>query len=242
MPRKFTLRLVNNRVLSPLTRRLCSVDDGFHWYDYAPSPLFASNGCRLSHPIGTTPPLNKRWLHCSGCEVPCWVYWNKHEERGTLFSELYFTRLKVNIRQISSSTEAEVDIILPSVANDLTSLIMREGTFLRILWNTHIHHFHFIEPFMKTLFIVSDISIVDDGSLETSHLPWFHTDSVQLPGKTVAPPSLHRSKEHLLGSDAHIGVRVRPATLAKCPRCWTYTRPHRDVLCARCSDVLSTSS
>jgi hypothetical protein len=27
--------------------------------------------------------------------------------------------------------EAEVDIILPSIGNDLTSLIMREGTFLR---------------------------------------------------------------------------------------------------------------
>ena len=163
-------------------------------------------------------------------------------KRYVILSGLYFMRLKVNIRQISSSTEAEVDIILSSVANDLTTLIMREGTFLPIPWNTHIYRFYFIESFMKTLFIVSDVSIVDDGSLETSRLPWFYTDSVQLPGEMVAPPSPHRSKGHLLGSDEHIGVRIRPATLAKCPRCWTYTRPHRDVLCTRCSDVLSTSS
>jgi hypothetical protein len=58
------------------------------------------------------------------CVVPAW---------------LYFTRLKVNVRHISSSTEAEVDIILPSIRNDLTDLITREGTFLRISWSTCTH-------------------------------------------------------------------------------------------------------
>lgn len=163
-------------------------------------------------------------------------------KRCVILLELYFTHLKVNIRQLSSSTEAEVDIILPSVGNDVTSVIMREGTFLRIRWNTRIHCVYFIESFLKTLFIVSDVSIVDDSSLETSSLPWFYTDSVQLPGETVVPSSPHRSKGDFPGSDEHIAVRVRPATLAKCPRCWTYTRPHRDVLCTRCTDVLSTSS
>jgi len=163
-------------------------------------------------------------------------------KRCVILLGLYFTRLKVNIRQLSSSTEAEVDIILPSVGNDLTSVIIREGTFLRIRWNTRIHRFYFIEPFLKTLFIVSDVSIVDDSFLGTSSLPWFYTDSVQLPGETVVTSSPHRSKVDFPGSDEHIAVRVRPATLAKCPRCWTYTRPHRDVLCSRCRDVLSTSS
>lgn len=47
---------------------------------------------------------------------------------------LYAAGLNVNIRQLSSSTEAEVDIILPSIRNDLTSLIKREGmSFIRIL-------------------------------------------------------------------------------------------------------------
>jgi isoleucyl-tRNA synthetase len=154
---------------------------------------------------------------------------------------LYSTRLKANIRQLSSSTEAEVDIILPNIGNDLISLIMREGMFLRIRWSTRIHRFHFIESFLKTLFIVSDVAILNEGSLETSPLPWFHTNSMHLPGETVVPPSPHMSKGPFPGSEAHIGVRVRPARLTKCPRCWTYTRPHGDVLCPRCADVLSTS-
>jgi isoleucyl-tRNA synthetase len=159
-------------------------------------------------------------------------------KRCVILLELYSTRLKVDIRQLSSSTEAEVDIILPSIGNDLTSLIMREGMFLRIRWNTRIHRFNFIESFLKTLFIVSDVSILDKGSLGTSPLPWFYADSMQLPGETLVPSSPHRSKSHFPGSDEHICVRVRPASLAKCPRCWTYTRPHGDVLCPRCTDVL----
>ena len=63
-------------------------------------------------------------------------------KRCVILLEFYFARLKVNIRQLSSSTEAEVDIVLPSVGNDLTSVIMREGTFLRIRWNTRIHRFY----------------------------------------------------------------------------------------------------
>jgi len=110
-------------------------------------------------------------------------------------------------RQLSSSTAAEVDVILPTVDSDLTSLITRE------------------ESFLKTLFIVSDVSVIDEGSLGTSSPPWLYMGVVQLPG-----------------SNESIGIRVRPATLAKCPRCWTYTRPHEDVLCPRCTHVLSTSA
>lgn len=110
-------------------------------------------------------------------------------------------------RQLSSSTEAVVDIILPRVDSDLTSLIARE------------------ESLLKTLFIVSDVSVIDEGSLGTSSPPWHYMGSVQLPD-----------------SNEQIGIRVRPATLAKCPRCWTYTRPHEDVLCSRCTYVLSTSA
>jgi isoleucyl-tRNA synthetase len=110
-------------------------------------------------------------------------------------------------RQLSSSTEAEVDIILPRVDCDLSSLIARE------------------ESFLKTLFIVSDVSVIDEGSLGTSSPPWLYMGSVQSPD-----------------SNEHIGIRVRPATLAKCPRCWTYARPHDDDLCLRCTDVLSTSA
>ncbi|KAI0284613.1 isoleucyl-tRNA synthetase [Russula aff. rugulosa BPL654] len=110
-------------------------------------------------------------------------------------------------RQLSSSTEAEVDIILPSIRNDLINLITRE------------------ESFLKTLFIVSDVSVVEEGSLVTTSLPWLYEDSVPLSGETE-----------------RIRIRVRPATLAKCPRCWTYTRLPKDVLCVRCTAVLTTSS
>jgi len=107
-------------------------------------------------------------------------------------------------RQLSSSTEAEIDIVLPSGRNDLTGLITREKSFL------------------KTLFIVSDVSVIEEGSLGTASLPWLYEDSVSLPG-----------------TDERIHIRARQAILAKCPRCWTYTRLHGDALCARCVDVLT---
>ncbi|KAI9432988.1 tRNA synthetases class I-domain-containing protein [Lactarius indigo] len=108
-------------------------------------------------------------------------------------------------RQLNSSTEAEVDIILPGVDSNLTRLIARE------------------ESFLKTLFIVSDVSVIDEGSLGTSSPRWLYIDTVQLPG-----------------SDEHIGIRVRPAALAKCPRCWSFTRSNEEVLCPRCTHVLPT--
>jgi len=97
--------------------------------------------------------------------------------RGTVLGLLEQARGR---RQLSSSTEAEVDIILPGVETNLTHLIMRE------------------ESSLKTLFIVSEVSvIIGEGSQGTSSLPWFHEDSVQLPG-----------------SHERIGIRVRPAKLA----------------------------
>ncbi|KAH9077901.1 tRNA synthetases class I-domain-containing protein [Lactarius deliciosus] len=122
------------------------------------------------------------------------------EVRSTVLGLLEQARGK---RQLSSSTEAEVDIILPGVDSDLASLIARE------------------ESFLKTLFIVSDVSVIDEGSLGTSSPQWLYMDAVSLPD-----------------SDEHIGIRVRPAILAKCPRCWAYTRPNEDDLCLRCTHVL----
>jgi len=49
--------------------------------------------------------------------------------RCVVLSVVIFRQLNGNIRQLSSSTEAEVDIILPGVETDLTRLIMREGQF-----------------------------------------------------------------------------------------------------------------
>ncbi|ORY56446.1 hypothetical protein BCR35DRAFT_335464 [Leucosporidium creatinivorum] len=64
---------------------------------------------------------------------------------------------------------------------------------------------------LKTLFIVSDVSLVDEP---------------------LAP-----STEWHFSSGS---ITVQPATLAKCPRCWTFSKPaesERDV-CARCHEVV----
>ncbi len=76
---------------------------------------------------------------------------------------------------------------------------MRESTFLPINLNTCIHHLYFLESFLKTLFIVSDVSIGDDDSLGMSFLPWLYVDSVRFPGEILVPPSLHRLKGHSPG-------------------------------------------
>jgi isoleucyl-tRNA synthetase len=96
--------------------------------------------------------------------------------------------LKMNTRQLSSSTEAEVDIILPGIRNDLTSLIKREGTSSHACWRTSTHGLYLVESFLKTLFIVSDVSVIEEGPLGTASLPWLYEDSVPLPGETVLPP------------------------------------------------------
>lgn len=47
---------------------------------------------------------------------------------------------------------------------------------------------YLVESFLKTLFIVSDVSVVEEGSLGTASLPWQYEDSVPLPGETALPP------------------------------------------------------
>ncbi|KAF9041334.1 tRNA synthetases class I-domain-containing protein [Panaeolus papilionaceus] len=109
-------------------------------------------------------------------------------------------------KQIKSALEAEVDIIIPDglFDNKFVDLLRRD------------------ENFLKTLFIVSDAVILDEGSLGTSSPAWVHSHTVEVPG-----------------SDDDIAIRVRPASLHKCPRCWTYTRPEEDELCGRCVDVVT---
>jgi hypothetical protein len=137
-----------------------------------------------------TQPLNKRWHSCFEYEVPYWAYLNKRGEESALFStSLYFSSLTMNIRQLSSSTEAEVDIILPGVENDLTSLLIREGTF-PIYLNAPLFSPFSLESFLKTLFIVSKVSVIGEGPQGTSSLPWFYEDSVQLPGETAILSSI----------------------------------------------------
>ncbi|KAE9386150.1 isoleucyl-tRNA synthetase [Gymnopus androsaceus JB14] len=107
---------------------------------------------------------------------------------------------------VKSSLEAEVDIIVPNDCDvPLVDLLKRE------------------EEILKTLFIASDVSILDEGSLGsgTQSLEWVYTESFEI------------------GDDMDaLGLRVRPASLGKCPRCWTFTKPAEEATCARCAEVI----
>lgn len=95
------------------------------------------------------------------------------------------------------------------------------------------------EDFLKTLFIVSDAFIIDEGSLGTTSPEWLYTDSLSIPGK-CSIHAYHTLSDVLpSGCESDLGIRVRPAVLGKCPRCWTFTRAE-DVLCGRCSEVVSS--
>ncbi|KIK95549.1 hypothetical protein PAXRUDRAFT_140435 [Paxillus rubicundulus Ve08.2h10] len=108
-------------------------------------------------------------------------------------------------RKLKSALEAQVIIALPSGVTrlELIELLKREADFL------------------KTLFIVSDVRLIEKSDDTTDSPAWSYCDSLSIPG-----------------SDAELVVRVEPASLHKCPRCWTFTRPEEDELCARCTDVV----
>ncbi|KAG2104415.1 tRNA synthetases class I-domain-containing protein [Suillus discolor] len=76
-------------------------------------------------------------------------------------------------KHLKSSLEADVDVILPndiSVQPYLLQLIEREETFL------------------KTLFIVSDAKITDEGFLGTSSFTWSYVSSMDIPAVSVITP------------------------------------------------------
>ncbi|EAU81428.2 isoleucyl-tRNA synthetase [Coprinopsis cinerea okayama7 len=115
-------------------------------------------------------------------------------------------------RQIRSSLEAGVDIIIPDEApmgDEFVAMLQSEGAvFLPV-------------DILKTLFIVSDATITSPGGLGTSSPEWAYMDTVDVSGSPV-----------------DIAIRVRPAGLEKCPRCWTYTREEDHTLCPRCTEAV----
>ncbi|KAH7926232.1 isoleucyl-tRNA synthetase [Leucogyrophana mollusca] len=110
-------------------------------------------------------------------------------------------------KNLKSSLEAEVDLIVPNSMADrpeMLKLLDRE------------------ESFLKTLFLVSDVEITNEGSLGATAPEWSYISSMPLP-----------AFEH------ELSIRVRPATQNKCPRCWTYTRADEHELCPRCDGVVA---
>ncbi|KAJ8083181.1 isoleucine-tRNA ligase [Marasmius tenuissimus] len=154
--------------------------------------------------------FSKKWSPLSSE----WEDTTAHDEMKTLLhvrkSVLGLLEKARGAKQLKSSLEAEVDIIIPGDLGNTNSpildLLRRE------------------EDLLKTLFIVSDASLVEEGSLGgVGNAPaWVYSDSVEIPGL-----------------DADIAVRVRPATLEKCPRCWTFTREESKDLCSRCESILA---
>ncbi|CAA7268378.1 unnamed protein product [Cyclocybe aegerita] len=69
-------------------------------------------------------------------------------------------------KEIKSALEAEVDIIVPDGVS--------ENAFVNTLTRE--------ENFLKTLFIVSDASIMDEGSLGTTSPEWLYSETVSVPG------------------------------------------------------------
>ncbi|KAJ4468812.1 tRNA synthetases class I-domain-containing protein [Lentinula aciculospora] len=110
-------------------------------------------------------------------------------------------------KRIKSSLEAGVDIILSDegMNHPVAELFKRE------------------EQMLKTLFITSDASLIDKGSLESStqSLEWVYTEWLEVENDLDA-----------------LGIRVRAASLDKCPRCWTFSRQPDEDTCTRCADVL----
>ncbi|EIN08861.1 isoleucyl-tRNA synthetase [Punctularia strigosozonata HHB-11173 SS5] len=114
-------------------------------------------------------------------------------------------------KHLRNSLEAEVDVVLPDVPSsnisELVDVLRRESEYL------------------KTLFIVSDVTVTDKASLGVSEPTWIVTGTI--------PPTDSKTDSILL--------RVRPSSKHKCPRCWTYTRPAEDLLCARCTAAIPSS-
>lgn len=99
-------------------------------------------------------------------------------------------------RLLRSSLEAAVDIVIPG---ELNSSNVVEPFLVKLLREQ--------EHFLKTFFIVSEVSILEEGSLGVNAPEWSRSATMEL-------------QDH----DETINIRVRPSEGYKCPRCWTYSR------------------
>ncbi|KAK0186642.1 tRNA synthetases class I-domain-containing protein [Armillaria mellea] len=136
-------------------------------------------------------------------------------------------------KQIRSSLEAEVDVILPEVP-DVTSDAQEATTSLEDNGKTRLaQFFRDHEDFMAKHFIVSRVTVMDEGSLGTASPEWIYIRNLSILGEAFSKPA------SALGSEESydVAIRVRPATREKCPRCWTFTKEAEDILCQRCADV-----
>ncbi|KAF9787854.1 tRNA synthetases class I-domain-containing protein [Thelephora terrestris] len=86
---------------------------------------------------------------------------------------------------------------------------------------------------LKALSVVSDVRVLDEAAFRNSRheSEWEYTATLHPPSGCPSEGEVPKSVD--IPADA-IGIRVRPALLSKCPRCWTFTREEHADLCARC--------
>ncbi|KAJ6571758.1 tRNA synthetases class I-domain-containing protein [Mycena capillaripes] len=108
-------------------------------------------------------------------------------------------------KKIKSSLEAEVELLIPDLEEP--------STFIDLLQRE--------ENFLKTFFITSDATLIDEGSLGTTSPEWVYVSTMDIPS-----------------CEEDLSIRIRPAQLEKCSRCWTFTRLPSEPLCPRCTSVV----
>lgn len=97
------------------------------------------------------------------------------------------------------------------------------------------------ENFLKTLFIVSEITLHGPVSAAASGIEvqageeWSYSTLVSSSPSSSSELDLALNKAPADG----IELRVCPARGAKCPRCWTFTREEEVELCERCADAVA---
>ncbi|KAF9559444.1 isoleucyl-tRNA synthetase [Agrocybe pediades] len=118
-------------------------------------------------------------------------------------------------KNLKSSLEAQVEIVYPEgyiLGRDI-ALLRRE------------------ESFLKTLFIVSDVSVREENSVSPIQTGWCHTNDDKHSVKVALDPLSKIFTRPIF-------IHVRPAAHQKCPRCWTFTREEDAQLCNRCEKVV----
>ncbi|KAL1744261.1 tRNA synthetases class I-domain-containing protein [Schizophyllum fasciatum] len=84
---------------------------------------------------------------------------------------------------------------------------------------------HREKDLLKKLFITSNVSLDHGSPQDSPSMSWSYMEAMPVDGH-----------EH------DMIVRVRPAALSKCPRCWNYSRPADAILCDRCEDVVGQTA
>jgi isoleucyl-tRNA synthetase len=85
--------------------------------------------------------------------------------------------------------------------------------------------------------VVSDIRVLDEAAFRHSEQgsEWEYTATLNPPRVCPSEGEMPESTDTPTGV---IVVRVRPALLSKCPRCWTFAREEHADLCPRCDDAV----